>query len=131
MNERRAGPRDATDVVDLDDKLARVHEHWSPRIVAAVNDTHVKVAKLLGTFDWHRHPDEDEAFWVLRGTLLIRFRDRDDVTLRPGQMCVVPRGVEHQPVAEEEVHLVLIEPAGTLNTGDVRSARTVDEPEWL
>ena len=116
--------------IDLQEKLARFTEHWSPKIVAELNGQHVKLAKLRGTFDWHSHAAEDELFLVLAGHLTLRFRDRE-VRLGPGQMCVVPRGVEHQPHAEEDVSVLLFEPAGTLNTGDVRTGRTVDRPERI
>ncbi|HSJ27932.1 MAG TPA: cupin domain-containing protein [Acidimicrobiia bacterium] len=118
------------DKINLAAKLATFTEHWSPKIVGQVNDVHVKVAKLKGEFAWHHHETEDELFLVVKGRLRLEFRDRH-VWLDEGEFLVVPRGVEHRPVAEEEVHLVLIEPAGTLNTGNVRNARTVDEPEWI
>lgn len=114
----------------LDDKFALVTEHWSPKLIAQVNDTHVRIAKLLGEFDWHHHEDEDELFWVLRGRLLIQFRD-GEVWLGPGELLKVERGVEHRPVAPEEVHLVLIEPATTVNTGDRVTERTVREVERI
>lgn len=117
------------DKVNLKEKLALITEHWHPGIVARVNDTEVKLAKIQGEFDWHQHAGEDELFLVLEGRLLLRFRDRD-VWLDAGEMLVVPRGVEHKPVAPEEVHLLLVEPAGTLNTGTVETERTVF-PEWL
>jgi mannose-6-phosphate isomerase-like protein (cupin superfamily) len=116
--------------VSLTEKLAMFSEHWSPRIVAQVNTTHVKVVKLQGEFHWHHHETEDELFLVLKGRLLMQLRDQD-VWVEPGELIVVPHGVEHRPVAPEEVHLVLIEPAGTLNTGTVRNARTVEEPQWI
>jgi mannose-6-phosphate isomerase-like protein (cupin superfamily) len=103
--------------VDLAGKLALFAEHWSPKVVARLNDYEVKVVKLQGEFVWHTHEDTDELFLVLAGELTIRLRD-GDVVLRPGQLYVVPRGVEHCPVAEGEVHAVLIEPAGVVNTGD-------------
>jgi len=121
---------DATDKVRLADKFARFDDHWHPRIVGQVNDMHVKVARLLGTFDWHVHDDEDELFLVHRGSLLIRLRDRD-VRIDEGEFFIVPRGVEHQPVAEEEVELVLIEPVGTVNTGNAESDRTLRDLEWI
>ncbi len=117
------------DKVNLADKLSLIRDHWRPGIVAEVNDTHVKLAKIKGEFEWHHHEHEDEMFLVLAGRLLMRFRDRD-VWLDPGEMLVVPRGVEHQPVAPEETHIMLVEPKGTLNTGTVESDRTV-RPEWL
>lgn len=116
--------------VDLVETLTRIDEHWSPRIVGEVNDQHVKLAKIRGTFDWHHHENEDELFLVLHGTLVMRLRDRE-VTLEPGTMFIVPRGVEHQPHAEEEVHILLFEPATTRNTGNVTTERTIESPEWL
>ena len=115
---------------NLDDMFARITEHWSPRIIAELNGQHVKLAKLQGEFVWHQHEQEDEMFLVHRGMLRMEFRDRS-VELAAGDFLVVPRGVEHRPVAPDEVHLILFEPAGTLNTGDVTSDRTVSSPEWL
>jgi mannose-6-phosphate isomerase-like protein (cupin superfamily) len=117
------------EVVNLEDKFARFSEHWSPKILARLNDYHVKAVKLRGEFVWHKHDETDELFLVTKGSLVIRLRDRD-VTLGPGELLVVPRGVEHQPVAGEECEVLLIEPAGTSNTGDAGGARTV-EPEWI
>lgn len=111
-------------------ELSRIPGHWSPRIAAAVNDTHVKLARLLGAFDWHRHPDADELFLVVKGRLVLEFRDRR-VRLEEGEMALVPRGEEHRPVAEEECHVLLVEPAGTLNTGTEVTERTVTAPEWI
>ena len=111
------------DRVILREKLASFDEHWQPRVIAELNGQHVKVAKLLGEFVWHHHEHEDEMFLVLSGTLTIEFRDRA-VTLREGELCVVPRGVEHRPVAENEVEVMLFEPASTLNTGNVENERT-------
>lgn len=116
--------------IDLWEKLSSFDERWSPRIVAELNDQHVKLAKLEGEFVWHSHADEDELFLVLKGKLTIELRD-GAVDLGPGQMVVVPRGVEHRPVADGEVHLLLFEPAGTLNTGDMRNERTVEEPKRI
>ena len=116
--------------IDLREKLSRFDERWSPRVVAELNGQHVKLAKLEGEFVWHAHANEDELFLVLEGRLRIELRD-GTVELAPGQMVVVPRGVEHRPVAEGEVHVLLFEPAGTLNTGNVRDERTVDEPERI
>ena len=116
--------------IDLAEKLAGFDERWSPRIVAELNGQHVKLVKLEGEFVWHSHAEEDELFLVLRGLLTIELRD-GAVVLGPGQMAVVPRGVEHRPVADGEVHVLLFEPAGTLNTGDVRNERTVEEPKRI
>lgn len=118
------------DRISLDEKFASFSERWQPRIVGELNGQHVKVAKLLGEFMWHHHENEDELFLVHRGTLRLEFRDRT-LTLGPGEMAIVPRGTEHRPVADEEVELVLFEPAGTLNTGNVVNERTVAEPSRL
>ena len=116
--------------VDLSEKLGQFDERWSPRIVAELNGQHVKLAKLEGEFVWHHHEKEDELFLVLRGHLAIHLRDRV-VELGPGELFVVPRGVEHRPVAAEETHVLLLEPSSTRNTGNVRNERTVDQPERL
>ena len=120
----------AVEKINLTDKLSQFDEHWSPRIVAELNGQHVKLAKVKGAFVWHHHEHEDELFYVLKGRLTIEFRDRS-IELGPGECLVVPRGVEHRPVAEEEAHILMFEPAGTLNTGNVRSERTVEDPECL
>jgi mannose-6-phosphate isomerase-like protein (cupin superfamily) len=109
--------------VNLAGKLALFGELWSPRVVARFNGHELMVVKAKGEFVWHAHPDTDDFFLVLEGRLRIELRD-GDVTLGPGELFVVPRGVEHRPVAEEEVHLLLIEPGGTPNTGDAATAAT-------
>lgn len=106
-----------TEVVDLDAKFALFSEHWSPKLVARLNDYDVKLVRIKGDFVWHTHEDTDELFLVLEGELTIQLRDRD-VVLGPGQLFVVPRGVEHCPHADGEVRALLLEPAGTVNTGD-------------
>ncbi|MGI9076327.1 MAG: cupin domain-containing protein [Gemmatimonadaceae bacterium] len=116
--------------VNLADAFASFHDHWSPKIIADLNGQHVKIVKLRGEFVWHHHDNEDELFLVHRGRLSMEFRDRT-VELEAGDLIVVPRGVEHRPVADEEVQLVLFEPAGTLNTGNVLDQRTVLEPARL
>jgi mannose-6-phosphate isomerase-like protein (cupin superfamily) len=116
--------------INLAEKFALIHEHWSPKIVAELNGQHLKLARLKGEFVWHRHPAEDELFLVLHGELMIRFRD-GEATLREGEMIVVPAGVEHLPVAVEEVEVLLLEPASTRNTGDVLDDRTVLRPDWI
>lgn len=116
--------------VNLKEKFSLFDEHWSPKIVGQVNDCEVKLAKLLGEFEWHHHDDEDEMFLVVKGQLLMKFRDRD-ILLEEGEFLIVPRGVEHLPVAEEEAWVMLVEPKGTLNTGTVVSERTVAEPERI
>ena len=107
--------------IDLSEKLSSFSEHWSPRTVTQFNDCDVMVVKVKGEFVWHKHDDTDDFFLVLKGLLDIQLRDRT-ITLGPGQMYVVRRGVEHRPVAREEVHLLLIEPTGTPNTGDAATA---------
>ncbi|KPH75479.1 cupin domain-containing protein [Bosea vaviloviae] len=107
--------------ISLESKLATFEERWSPKIVASFNGHDVMVVKVEGEFVWHAHPDSDDFFFVLKGRLRIRLRD-GDVVLGPGELFVVPKGVEHCPVAEEETHLLLIEPAGTPNTGDTATA---------
>ena len=109
------------DGISLVDKLATFSDHWSPRTVSTFNDCDVMVVKLKGEFIWHKHDDTDDFFLVLKGSLDIQLRDRT-VTLGPGELFVVPKGVEHRPVAKEEVHLLLIEPRGTPNTGDPATA---------
>ena len=116
--------------VSIEKKLALFDDHWNPRIVGELNGQYVKLAKLEGEFVWHSHDDEDELFWVVKGRLLIKFRDKD-VTLDEGEFLIVPRGVEHKPVAAEEVHVLLFEPKSTVNTGNVRSDRTVRELEAI
>ena len=107
--------------INVSDKLANFTEHWSPRIVAAYNGNDVMLCKLKGEFVWHAHPDTDDFFFVLKGNLTIQLRDRD-IHLGPGELYVVPKGVEHRPVAAAEVHLLLIEPQGTPKTGDAATA---------
>ena len=109
------------DKINLAQKLAMFTDHWSPHTVAQLNDYDVMVVKVKGEFVWHKHEETDDFFLVLQGTLDIQLRDRT-ITLGPGEMYVVPKGVEHRPVAREEVHLLLIEPTGTPNTGDQRTA---------
>ena len=113
------------DKVSLATALDRVTDHWKPMIVAELNGQQVKIVKFRGEFVWHHHDDEDELFMVLRGAFRMEFRDRS-VELRAGELLVVPRGVEHRPVADEEVEVLLFEPATTLNTGNLRNDRTVE-----
>ncbi|APU40182.1 MULTISPECIES: cupin domain-containing protein [unclassified Streptomyces] len=112
-----------TQKIDVAGKLAGFTEHWAPRRIARVNDYEVKVAKVRGEFVWHTHEDTDELFLVVSGTLTIRLRE-GDVILGPGEMYVVPRGTEHCPAADEEAHILLFEPVGTVNTGGVGGERT-------
>ena len=120
----------AVGVVNLAAKFGLFNEAWKPKIVAELNDTYVKVVKLKGEFVWHHHEAEDELFYVVKGSLTIRLRG-SDLQLREGELVVIPRGVEHQPVAEEEAYVVLIEPRSTLNTGNVRNERTVPNLERI
>jgi mannose-6-phosphate isomerase-like protein (cupin superfamily) len=110
--------------VNLAEKLALIHDHWSPRIAGEVNDSHVRLVKLQGEFVWHHHENEDELFLVLHGRLAIKLRD-GEIHLDPGEFAIIPKGVEHLPVAEQEVHVLLLEPKSTLNTGNVHDERTV------
>ena len=112
--------------VNLAQKFTLFNEYWVPYIVGELNDSYVKVDKLKGEFVWHKHESEDELFLVKKGKLLIKFRDKN-VWLDDGEFIIIPKGVEHKPVAEEEVHVVLIEPKSTLNTGDVRNEKTVSQ----
>ena len=116
--------------VNLAHKFSLFDDQWSPKIVGELNDFYVKLAKLEGEFMWHHHDEEDELFLVIKGQLQMRFRDRD-VWLEPGEFLIVPRGVEHLPVAPEETHVLLFEPRSTLNTGNVRSERTVEDLERI
>jgi mannose-6-phosphate isomerase-like protein (cupin superfamily) len=113
------------DAVNVAKKLTQVNEYWHPTIVGEVNQDYVKVVKFRGEFLWHHHENEDEMFLVVKGTMRMRFRDRD-VLVGPGEFIIVPKGVEHMPVAEDEVHVVLIEPRSTLNTGNVHNERTLE-----
>ena len=123
-------PADEVRAVDLDEKTGLLTEHWSPRVVAQVDDMHVKVVKLKGEFVWHTHDDNDELFLVRRGELTIELRDRA-IRLGPGELAVVPRGVEHRPVATAECEVVLLERAGTVNTGDRGGERTAPRDHWI
>jgi mannose-6-phosphate isomerase-like protein (cupin superfamily) len=116
--------------VNIAEQLARFSEPWSPRIVGELNGQQVKLVKLKGEFVWHHHELEDELFLVVQGRLTMRFRDRE-VVLEPGEFLIVPRGVEHLPVADEETHVMLFEPASTLNTGNVRNERTIEAPQRM
>lgn len=116
--------------VNLAQKLSLFTEHWQPKVVGELNGQQVKLAKLLGPFEWHHHEGEDELFLVVKGRLRMELRDKT-VELEPGEFLIVPRGVEHRPVAEQEVEVLLFEPATTLNTGNVRSERTVERLERL
>lgn len=118
------------DKVNLQQKLASFADHWSPKVVGELNGQQVKLVKFQGPFHWHHHDDEDELFLVVKGRFRMELRD-GDIWLEEGEFLVVPRGVEHRPVAEEEVHVLLFEPATTLNTGNVENERTVRELERI
>jgi mannose-6-phosphate isomerase-like protein (cupin superfamily) len=116
--------------INLLDKFASFEAAWEPKIVAALNGQHVKLVRCRGEFMWHHHETEDELFLVIEGELMIEFQDRA-VTLGPGELVVVPRGVEHRPVARVEALVLLLEPQTTRNTGETTNARTVQDPEWI
>ncbi len=116
----------SVDKVNIRDKFALFDEHWRPKIAGELNGQHVKLVKFFGEFIWHHHDEEDELFLVVKRRFRMEFRDRS-VLVEEGEFIVVPRGVEHRPVAEEEAHVLLFEPASTLNTGNVRGERTVAE----
>jgi mannose-6-phosphate isomerase-like protein (cupin superfamily) len=118
------------DVVNLNDKFKLFAEHWKPKIAGEVNDAYVKLVKFKGEFLWHQHEAEDELFLVVKGNMTIKLRDRD-LQLSEGEFAIIPRGVEHMPVAEEEVHVMLIESKTTLNTGDQQTNRTLPELERI
>ena len=118
------------EVVNFKEKLNHVNEYWSPKIVGEINDSYVKVVKFQGEFVWHHHDHEDEMFLVLQGNLRMRFRDRDQL-VKPGEFIIVPKGVEHMPVADQEVHVALFEPKSTLNTGNVKNERTLHQLERI
>lgn len=109
--------------VNLKEKFNLFNEYWSPKIVGEINDAHVKIAKFKGEFVWHKHDNEDELFLIIKGKLTIKLREQD-IKLEVGEFVIIPRGVEHCPVAEEEVHVMLLEPKTTINTGDVESDLT-------
>ena len=116
--------------INLKEKLARFSEHWCPKIIARMNDYHFKLVKFQGDFVWHSHDDTDETFIVLDGEMRIDFRD-SRVDLKSGEMFVVPKGVEHKPFAESECKIMLVEPAGTINTGDAPGDMTAEDDVWI
>jgi mannose-6-phosphate isomerase-like protein (cupin superfamily) len=115
--------------INIAQKFALIDEFWSPRIVGEINDSYVKLAKLKGEFVWHHHDDEDEMFLVVKGRLTIKLRDRD-IPLEEGEFAIIPKGVEHMPEAKDEVHVLLLEPKTTRNTGNVENERTVGD-QWI
>ncbi|QQE77419.1 cupin domain-containing protein [Alicyclobacillus sp. SO9] len=116
--------------INLEEKFSMFHDYWHPRVAAELNDSYVKLAKLKGEFVWHKHENEDEMFYVISGTLRIRLRD-GEIILRDGEFTVIPRGIEHSPVAEEEVQVLLLEPKSTLHTGNVVTEQTVTTTDWV
>lgn len=116
--------------INLTEKFSNFSDHWSPRVIAEMNDYQFKLVKVQGEFVWHDHPDTDEVFLVVEGTLDIEFRD-GKVTLESGEMFVVPKGCEHKPVARDECRLMLIEPRGVVNTGDAASDLTAENDKWV
>jgi mannose-6-phosphate isomerase-like protein (cupin superfamily) len=116
--------------INLKEKLALFVDHWNPRIVGELNGQHVKLAKFQGRFTWHSHDIQDELFLVLRGSFTMEFRDRE-LRVREGEFLIVPRGVEHRPYADQEVHVLLFEPVGTVNTGQTDDERRRTDLEWL
>lgn len=118
------------DAINLSEKFAEFADQWSPRIVAQMNDYHFKLAKIQGEFIWHSHPETDEVFIVIEGSMEIALRDKN-VRLKAGEMYVVPKGVQHKPIAEEECHILLVEPAGTVNTGDAGGELTASGEIWI
>ena len=116
--------------VNLTEKLKLIDEYWNPALVGELNDQVVKLAKLKGEFIWHKHDTEDEMFLVLKGYLVIQFRDQE-IALQEGEFLIVPRGVEHRPVADQEVHIMLFEPATTINTGDILNERTIENSKRI
>lgn len=116
--------------VNLQGKFAKFQDYWNPRVIGELNDCQVKAVKLKGEFIWHHHDHEDELFLVIKGTLRMKFRDREAI-VKEGEFIIVPRGLEHLPVADEEVHILLLEPKSTLNTGNVVNERTVGQLERI
>jgi mannose-6-phosphate isomerase-like protein (cupin superfamily) len=116
--------------INFSEKFNKIDEHWSPRVIAEMNDYQFKLAKVQGEFVWHSHPDTDEVFIVVDGVLEIEFRD-GKVRLQAGEMFVVPKGIEHKPVAEHECQIMLVEPKGTVNTGESSGALTAQNDVWI
>lgn len=117
--------------VNISEKFQLIHDRWSPKIVAQINDLHFKAVKIEGTFVWHSHDDTDEFFLVHRGRMTIEMTGHDDVTLEAGEFFVVPRGVEHRPVADDPCEVLLLEPAGVVNTGEVTDSNLTARDEWI
>ena len=116
--------------VNLKEKFSLIEKHWDPKIIAQLNDYHVKIARIQGEFVWHSHPETDELFFVVDGSLTVRLRE-GDLVLKEGELCVIPAGVEHKPVAASPCQIMMLEPAGTLNTGDAGGERTQEDVAWI
>ncbi len=116
--------------VNLAEKFSLFDGHWEPKIAGELNNQHIKLAKLKGEFVWHHHDHEDEFFMVIKGQLTIKL-ENETIELDEGEFCIIPRGVEHMPVADKEVHVMMFEPKSTVNTGSAESDRTVNDPEWI
>jgi len=116
--------------VNLTEKFSLFNNHWEPKIVGELNEQYVKIAKLKGKFVWHHHENEDELFMVVKGSLIIKLRDAD-IKLKEGEFFIIPRGIEHMPVAEKEVHVLMFEPKGTVNTGNTESKKTINDLEII
>ena len=118
------------DKINLAEKFQLINEYWSPKIIGELNDSYVKIAKFKGEFTWHTHYNEDEMFYVVKGMLTVKFKDKD-ICLQEGESIIIPKGIEHMPVAPEEVHVLLIEPKSTLNTGNIVNDKTVEKLERI
>ena len=118
------------DTINLKDKLAKFSDHWSPKVIAELNDYQFKLVKIQGEFVWHNHPDTDEVFFVIEGSMKIEF-ENETVQLNEGEMLVVPKGVEHKPYSDSECKVMLVEPRGVVNTGDADSELTADNDVWI
>ena len=118
------------EVVNLADKFSLIQDQWDPKVIAQLNDYHLKIAKIQGEFVWHSHPETDEVFIVIQGDLTIHLRN-GELQLAPGELCVIPRGVDHKPAADQECQILMVEPAGTLNTGDAGGERTIEQIDWI
>jgi mannose-6-phosphate isomerase-like protein (cupin superfamily) len=116
--------------INLNQKFSLFNEVWNPKIIGELNDSYVKLAKVKGEFDWHHHDNEDELFLIVKGQLLMKFRDKD-VVVKEGEIIIVPKGVDHKPVAEKETQILLLEPKTTLNTGNLQNERTREDLEWI
>lgn len=119
-----------SEVINISKKLEQITEHWTPKIIEQMNDYHLKLAKIKGDFTWHQHEETDEVFYVVDGEMRIDFKDKS-IEMKTGELFVVPRGVEHKPFAKDECKIMLIEPAGTVNTGEVTNEQTASNKDWI